>query len=190
MRVEVVGGQEPIDRREAEGADLEDALAEEVADEGFDSQMRVLSSGFEDGLDVSRGESAAGALVFARLGLEGWEVALFPAVVPALEGGRGVEFAVPLSLAGHACCAGQREVLADCILDETDSGVTSQCQILGFGFVVGCIFHIAMVFVVLIGREFWDRRLVVERQWCVGAGSKPAARWGLTKDSEVNSLAG
>ena len=145
MRIEIVGCQEPIDRREAEGAGLEDALTEEVADEGFDCQMRVLSSGFEDGLDVSRGESAAGAFVFARLGLESWEVALFPAVVPVLEGGRGVEFAVPLSLAGHACCAGQREVLADCILDETDSGVTSKCQILGLGFVVSYIFHINCV---------------------------------------------
>lgn len=169
---------------------MKDALADEVADEAFDSQLRVLGSGFEDSVYVGWGENAWCAFVFSGLGLESLEVAVFPAVVPVQESGGGIEFAVPLSLAGHLCSADQREVLVDSLLDEADGCVASQCQGLGFGYVVRCIFHIAIVFGFAIGCEFWAAVGFAERQMCVVGGQKIGAIRGHTKDFEVNLAGG
>ena len=109
--IQLVGGQQPVDRRQAEGAWLERALLKELAHQHLDRELGILLTQLHNGLAGLGAQSFASALVFAGLAVQRVKTLVAQEVIPALQCGSRITFAAPGPFTGQGGGSGQREVL-------------------------------------------------------------------------------
>ena len=111
MGVQLMVGQQPIDRGHTEGAFLEHPLLEELAHQHLDPELGIFFAPLHEALALLRTERLTAAFVFAHLTVQGFKALVAPIVIPAFQRGGGISLAAPAPLAGQSRDSGQREVL-------------------------------------------------------------------------------
>ena len=109
--VQLVGGQQAVDRGQAEGAGVERPLPDELPHQDLDLEMGMFAPPLQNRLAGFRAQRLAGALVLARPAVKGLKSLVAQKIIPALQGGGRIGFAAPGPFAGQDRGPGQCEVL-------------------------------------------------------------------------------